>query len=109
LGEAGDLRAFRRGRQLAAFLGLSPRRSESGTSLRGRTRMSRAGGRQARVVLFMAALSASRTATPLGDFYRGLVARGKARRSAIGALMRKLVLVMRAVLIQNAPYEGRTA
>lgn len=104
LGEAGDLRAFRRGRQLTAFVGVSPRRYDSGSSVRGRTRMCRIGGAHARTVLYMAAVSASRTATPLGDFYRHLVEQGKPKKSALGALMRKLVLVMRAVLIQDKPY-----
>lgn len=104
LGEAGDLRSFRRGRQLAAFVGVSPRRYDSGSSVRGRTRMCRIGGAHARTVLYMAAVSASRTATPLGDFYRHLVEQGKPKKSALGALMRKLVLVMRAVLIQDKPY-----
>lgn len=109
LGEAGDLRAFRRGRQLTAFVGVSPRRYDSGSSVRGRTRMCRIGGAHARTVLFMAAVAASRTATPLGDFYRHLVDQGKPKKSAIGALMRKLVLVMRAVLIQDKPYSPRPA
>jgi hypothetical protein len=61
LGEAGDLRAFRRGRQLAAFVGVSPRRYDSGSSVRGRTRMCRIGGAHARTVLYMAAVAASRT------------------------------------------------
>ena len=109
LGEAGDLRSFRRGRQLTAFVGVSPRRCDSGSSVRGRTRMCRIGGAHARTVLFMAAVAASRTATPLGDFYRHLVDQGKPKKSAIGALMRKLVLVMRAVLIQDKPYSPHQA
>jgi transposase len=109
LGEAGDLRAFRRGRQLTAFVGVSPRRYDSGSSVRGRTRMCRIGGVHARTVLYMAAVAASRTATPLGDFYRHLVEQGKPKKSALGALMRKLVLVMRAVLIQDKPYSPQPA
>jgi len=57
----------------------------------------------------MAAVAASRTATPLGDFYRHLVEQGKPKKSALGALMRKLVLVMRAVLIQDKPYSPQPA
>jgi transposase len=104
LGEAGGLRAYRRGRQLTAFVGVSLRRCDSGSSVRGRTRMCRFGGAHARTVLYMVAVSASRTAAPLGGFYRRLVDRGKPKKSALGALMRKRVLVMRAVLIQDKPY-----
>ena len=105
LAEAGDLRRFRRGRQLTAFLGVSPKRYESGSSVRGKTRMCRVGGTHIRPVLYMAAVSVTRRACPLGDFYRRLVEAGKPEMVAIGAVMRKMVLIMRAVLIQNKPYE----
>lgn len=106
LAEAGDLRRFRRGRQLTAFLGVSPKRYESGSSVKGKTRMCRIGGTHLRPVLYMAAVSVVARPGPMGDFYRGLVARGKPEKAAIGALMRKLVLVMRAVLIQEKPYSN---
>ena len=56
--ELGDLRRFERARQLSAFAGLSPRQFESGTSVRKRTRMSEAGSKRVRKVLYMAACSA---------------------------------------------------
>jgi len=105
LAEAGDLRRFRRGRQLTAFLGVSPKRYESGSSVRGKTRMSRVGGIHVRPVLYMAAVAVTRRACPLGDFYRRLVDAGKPEMVAIGAVMRKMVMIMRAVLVQNRPYE----
>jgi transposase len=104
LAEAGDLRRFRRGRQLTAFLGVSPRRRQSGTSVNGRTRMCRIGGQFARPVLYMSAVAASAHKSALSAFYRRLVGQGKAPRAALGAVMRKMLLVMRAVLIQNTPY-----
>ncbi len=105
MAEVGDLRRFTRGRQLTAFLGVSPKRNESGSSVRGRTRMSRMGGTRVRPVLYMAAVSVTRREGPLGDFYRRLVAAGKPEMVAIGAVMRKMVLIMRAVLIRNKPFE----
>ncbi|MBI1754489.1 MAG: IS110 family transposase [Acidobacteria bacterium] len=81
LGEAGDLRAFQRGRQLTAFVGVSPRRYDSGSSVRGRTRMCQIGGVHVRTVLHMAAVSANRTAIPLGSFYRHLVNQGKPKNT----------------------------
>ena len=56
--ELSDLRRFERARQLSAFAGLSPRQFESGTSVRKRTRMSEAGSKRVRKVLYMAACSA---------------------------------------------------
>jgi transposase len=109
LAEAGDLRRFSRRGDLAAFLGVSPRVFQSGTSVHGRTRMCRMGGGHARSALYMAAVAASRNKGALGSFYRRLVEAGKPKRSALGALMRKLLLAMRAVLIQGTPYEDHTA
>jgi len=105
LAEAGDLRRFRRGRQLVAFLGTSPKRKQSGTSVNGKTRMCRIGGKFLRPALYMAAVALTGCQGPLSEFYRHLIAKGKPPRAAIGALMRKLLLVMRSVLIQNRPYE----
>jgi len=104
LAEAGNLRRFQRGRQLTAFLGLSPKRNESGTSVKGKTRMCKVGGKYVRPPLYMAAVALTRRGGPLGDFYRRLVAAGKPKKAALGALMRKLVLVVRAVIIQGKPY-----
>jgi transposase len=109
LAEAGDLRRFRRGRQLVAFVGTSPKRKQSGTSVNGKTRMCRIGGKFLRPALYMAAVALCRLDGPLPDFYRHLVAKGKPPRAALGALMRKLLLVMRSVLIQNRPYEVPSA
>ena len=69
--------------------------------------MCKVGGMHIRPVLYMAAVAMVRRTGPLGDFYRGLVARGKPEKAALGALMRKVLLVMRAVLIQNRPYQPR--
>jgi hypothetical protein len=54
----------------------------------------------------MTAMTVCRSKGPLGDFYRRLVASGKPKKAALGALMRKLLVVMRAVLIQGKPYQA---
>lgn len=106
LGAAGDLRRFARRGELCAFLGVSPRQFQSGTSVQGKTHLCRMGGQHVRSTLYMAAVAVCRSKGPLGDFYRRLVASGKPKKAAIGALMRKLLVVMRAVLIQGKPYQA---
>jgi transposase len=105
LGAAGDLRRFARRGELCAFLGMSPREFQSGTSVHAQTHLCRMGGKHVRAALYMAAMSVCRTQGPLADTYRRLVAAGKPRRSALGVLMRKLLVIMRAVIIQGHPYE----
>lgn len=107
LAELGDLRRFRRGRQLTAFAGVSPKRFESG-KYKGKSHMCKVGGTNIRPTLYMAAVSLTNRSGPLGEFYRRLVGRGIPEKAAIGALMRKMRLLMRAVLIQNKPYERVT-
>jgi transposase len=108
LGAAGDLRAYCRRGSLCAFVGVSPRQFQSGTSVHGKTHMCRIGSKHARSALYMAAVAACRWETPLGEYYRRMVANGKPKKSALGALMRKLLVVMRAVLIQGTPYKAPT-
>jgi transposase len=106
LGSAGDLRRFQRRGELCAFLGVSPRQFQSGTSVHLKTHMCRMGGKHARSALYMAALSMCRHKGPLGETYRRLVAAGKPPKAALGAIMRKLLVVMRAVVIQGTPYKA---
>jgi transposase len=98
LGELGDLRRFLRSRQLTAFAGVSPRKKESGTSVRGKTRLCKQGSSRVRTVLYMAALSAVRYNPDMAETYARLREKGHHWRSALGVVMRKLLVLMRAVL-----------
>lgn len=104
LAELGDLRRFATSRQLSAFAGVSPRRHESGTSVRGRTRLCKKGSPTARAALYMASLSASRGQGAYTGFYERLVRAGKQPKAALGAVMRKLLVLMRALLVRGEDY-----
>ncbi len=107
--ELGDLRRFRRSRQLTAFAGVSPRKKQSGTSVNGKTRMCKQGSPRVRAELFMAASNAARFNPDLKATYQGLVKRGKEKRAALGAVMRKLLVLMRAVLIADREWKPMAA
>jgi len=93
LGELGDLTRFRKSRTLSAFAGTSPRRFESAASVKGRTRMCKQGGPRARQALFLASMAAIRKGdNTLARTYQHLVARGKPKMAAIGAVMRKMLV-----------------
>jgi transposase len=102
--ELGDLRRFSRARGLAAFSGLSPRQHSSGTSVHGQTRICKTGSDRARRVLHMAAMSTLRNDNRFSRTYLKLKSRGKTHGQALGAVMRKILLVMRAVLKSNTTY-----
>lgn len=103
--ELGDLRRFERARELSAFAGTSPRQFESGTSVRKRTRMSKAGNSRVRAVLYMASCAAIVHPNPWKDEYQRLIDNGKEPMAALGALMRKMLVLMRAILISGQPYD----
>jgi transposase len=79
-------------KSLAAFAGLDPSTYESGTSVRGRRCISRQGDRRLRALLYMSALGAIRGKNALRQFYQGLVGRGKAKKAALVAASRKILV-----------------
>jgi transposase len=106
LAELGDLRRFASGRQLVAFAGLSPRRHESGTSVRGRTFMCKKGNPTVRAVLYMSAVTAARMEKGMKDTYTHLtVEKKKNPKAALGALMRRQLILMRTLLVKNEDYK----
>lgn len=108
--ELGDLRRFEHARQLAAFAGLSPRQRTSGTSVRRRSVLCKMGNKRVRPMLHLAARSlVGRTRYAHGRFYQHLLANGKTKRAAIAAVSRKILVLMRAILISQKPYNDQTA
>jgi transposase len=86
-------------RAIAALVGLAPFDHDSG-KFRG-TR-SIAGGRAAvRTALYMAARAAARSKSPLGAFYKRLIAAGKSPKVATVALMRKMLVTLNAMIRDN--------
>jgi transposase len=104
LAELGDLRRFERARQISAFAGLSPRIHDSGSSVKGKQHMCKFGNRRVRQALYLSAVSAMRFCPSLRKCYQRLLLEGKSKMNAIGAVMRKLLVLMRALLIADEPY-----
>lgn len=95
--------------QLAAYLGLVPVERQSGSSVLGRARLSKAGPARIRAVLYMAAVVATRCNPHVKAVYDRLLARGKSKMSALGAAMRKLVHLCFGVLKTRQPYQHNYA
>ena len=107
LAEIGDLRRFERARQLTAYAGVSPRVVQSGTSVRGTTRMCKRGNGRIRRALYLSAMATLNTKKPnsLSAMHHRLCEEGKQGKAALGAVMRKQLTVMRAVIISGKPYD----
>ena len=95
---------FDHARQAAAFAGLDPRQHESGSSVRGKPRLSKVGHAGLRKALYMPAMVTLHK-TAWGRAFRDrLTAAGKAPMVIIGAMMRKRVHVAFGVLKSGQPF-----
>lgn len=84
------------GQQAASLSGVAPHPCESGKKTG--YRHVKGGRPQVRNMLFMAAMTARRSKSPLADFYEQLIARGKKKMVALTALMRKIITIANAKL-----------
>ena len=91
-------------KQLAALVGVAPMNRDSGT-LRG-LRTVWGGRSSVRATLYMAALVATRFNPSIREFYERLCAKGKPRKVALTACMRKLLTILGAVLKSRTPWRG---
>jgi transposase len=105
LSHFGGSARFANAKQAVAFAGLDVRFHESGSSVRGRPRMSKRGNSRLRKALYMPALVSMRL-TPWGKaFASRLIAAGKPKMLILGALMRKLVEIAYAILKSGNPFD----
>jgi transposase len=102
-----DVRRFRSADALKAYLGLYPRRNQSGARER-KAHLAHHGSRLVRHALWNAAKAAIRVKHPHNPFralFARLVAKNKSQAAAIGAVCRKLVQVIYGVLKSQTPFQ----
>jgi len=91
-------------KSIAALAGVAPFNRDSGT-LRGKRAVW--GGRsRIRAALYMAALAASRYNPVISAFYQRLLAAGKAKKVALTACMRKLLVILNAMLKHHTSWQS---
>jgi transposase len=101
-------RQFTKASQCAAYLGLVPVQHESGSSVKGRVRLSKAGNPAIRAKLYLPAVVAAHCNPDVKALYERLLSRGKSKMSALGAAMRKLVQICFGVLKHQKTYQPQT-
>jgi transposase len=103
LAELPELGTLNR-KQIAALVGIAPLNCDSGT-MRGQRRTW--GGRApVRAVLYMAALVGSRSNPVIRSFYLRLVGAGKPAKVALIACAHKLLLILNAMVRENASWNA---
>ena len=109
LAEVPDILQYRSARRVAAFAGLVPRERQSGSSVRGRVRLSKIGNARLRKALYFPAVTALRCSPFFQAWAEGLRQRGKSKMAVIGAAMRKLVHLAYGVLKTGKPFDPEWA
>jgi transposase len=100
---------FKTAKKVAAFIGVNPRQRTSGTSIKGRSRLSKTGNAYLRKSLYMPSITAIRFNSLIKQFAEQLTNNGKRKRAIIGAVMRKLVHIMYGVLKSKQPFDPNYA
>lgn len=93
IAETEGFARFEKADQVVAHAGLSPTKFESGTSVERKTRISKAGNKRLRTLLFMPALSAIRHNPAIRKMAERMAAKGKPKKVIICAAMRKLLVL----------------
>jgi transposase len=96
-------------RQAVAFVGLSPQHHQSGSSVHGKSSISRLGHGRLRKILYWPAMSAMRYNAAAVALTKRITAAGKNKKVAIIAVMRKLVHWMVGVIKSGKPFDMNLA
>lgn len=91
-------------RKLSCYAGLAPFPYRSGSSVKGRTKISKMGDMKLKSLLNLSAWNAIRTIPALKDYYQRKVSEGKHKLSAINAVRNKLIAMALAVVKRNTPF-----
>jgi transposase len=105
LAEVDDLGRFTHVRELVAFIGLAPKETLSGSSIKGKPRLCKTGHPRLRRALYMPALVSLQCNPLMIAFYRRLKEKGKNGKVIVCAIMRKLVHVIFGVLKSGKMYD----
>jgi transposase len=92
------------GKQLACYCGVAPFKHESGTSIKGRNRVSHMANKKLKCLLHMGAMAAITYDEGLRTYYKRKVAEGKNKMSILNAVRNKLILRIAAVIRDDKEY-----
>lgn len=88
-----------------AHAGLAPKHRQSGTSIKGKSSICKTGNSRLRRCLYFPAIVATRTNPIIMEFYQRLLAKGKLKKVAIVAAMRKLLTIAIGILNNKTAFD----
>jgi transposase len=96
---------FETSKQLCSYVGITPIIRESGSSVRGRSRISKVGNRKLRNLLFLCSFTACKHNKGCRDIYERIVNKGKSKKLALIAVSNKLIKQSFAIAKSGLPYD----
>ena len=91
--------------ELCSYTGISPVIRQSGTSVRGKPRISKVGNRKLRNLLFLCSFTACEYNKACKELYHRIVAKGKSKKLALIAVCNKLLKQAFALAKSKIPYD----
>lgn len=96
--------AFKNWRKFACYCGVAPFEYSSGSSIRGKTKISHLANKKLKALLNMAALSAKRNDTEIQAYFEKKVKEGKNKMLVLNSIRCKIISRAFAVVQRNTPF-----
>ena len=96
---------FETASQLCSYVGITPTIHESGSSVRGKARISKVGNRKLRNLLFLCSFNACKHNKACKEVYERIVNKGKSKKLALIAVSNKLLKQSFAIAKSGRPYD----
>tara|TARA_R110002126_G_scaffold124451_1_gene266389 strand:+ start:6112 stop:7083 length:972 start_codon:yes stop_codon:yes gene_type:complete len=96
---------FETASQLCSYAGITPTIRESGSSVRGRARISKVGNRKLRNLLFLCSFSAYKHNKGCKEMFERITNKGKSKKLALIAVSNKLLKQSFAIVKSGVPYD----
>jgi transposase len=102
--KTGNFTKFTKARKFACYCGIAPFENTSGTSIRGKTRVSHLADKEMKTLLEQSARSAIQYDKELKGFYKRRIATGKSKTSTLNIIRNKILYRMFAVIKRQTPF-----
>lgn len=95
---------YQKGKKLACYCGVVPFSHQSGSSIKGKNRVSHMANKSLKTLLHMAAVTAIQHDAELKQYYQRKIASGKNPMCVLNAVRNKLVLRIASVVERQSPF-----
>jgi transposase len=96
---------FETASQLCSYVGITPTTRESGSSVKGRPRISKVGNKKLRNLLFLCSFNACKHNKACRELYERIVNKGKSKKLALIAVANELLKQCFAIAKSDRPYD----